>query len=208
MSIKELISSVNWEKGNGLVPAVVQDAQSGDVLMLAYMNADALEKTFESNKVTFFSRSKQRLWTKGETSGNLLDLESIALDCDQDTLLIKANPRGPACHTGDETCFGERFGFNSSSELSFLLDLQTTIQSRKDEPSTGGYTSSLFDSGINRIAQKVGEEGVETVIAALKEDDVSLIGEASDLIYHLIVLLTERNLSLSDIVDELKSRSH
>ena len=208
MSIQELVSSVNWDKGNGLVPAIVQDAESGDVLMLAYMNAESLEQSYESNLVTFYSRSKQALWIKGETSGNFLDIVSISLDCDQDTFLIKANPRGPACHTGDETCFGERTGFKAKSDISFLLELQKVIQSRKEEPSTGGYTSSLFDSGINRIAQKVGEEGVETVIAALKEDDVSLIGEASDLIYHLIVLLTERDLSLDAVMTELKSRSH
>lgn len=208
MSEQELINSVNWEKGDGLVPAIVQDAQSGDVLMLGYMNAEALKKTCDTKKVTFFSRSKQRLWMKGETSGHELDLVSVALDCDQDTLLIKANPKGPVCHTGSDTCFGERKGFSDNSDVSFLLDLQSLVQSRKEQPSTGGYTSSLFDSGINRIAQKVGEEGVETVIAALAQDDVSLIGEASDLIYHLIVLLTERNLSLTDIVTELKSRSH
>ena len=206
MSIQDLVSSVNWEKGAGLVPAVVQDAKSGDVLMLAYMNAESLEKSFETNLVTFYSRSKQALWVKGETSGNFLDLESIALDCDQDTLLIKAHPRGPACHTGDETCFGERSDYSSS--VSFLLDLQETIQSRKLESDSSSYTASLFKSGINRIAQKVGEEGVETVVAALGEDDSSLLGEASDLIYHLLVLLAERNLSLEDVVSELKSRSH
>lgn len=208
MSNQELMNSVNWEKGDGLVPAIVQDAQSGDVLMLGYMNADALEQSLATNKVTFFSRSKQRLWMKGESSGNELDLVSVALDCDQDTLLVKANPKGPVCHTGSETCFGKRSGFTPESDVSFLLQLQKVIQSRKEEPSTGGYTSSLFDSGINRIAQKVGEEGVETVIAALKQDDVSLVGEASDLLYHLIVLLTERNLSLEDVITELKGRSH
>ena len=208
MSNQELMNSVNWEKGDGLVPAIVQDAQSGDVLMLGYMNADALEQSLATNKVTFFSRSKQRLWMKGESSGNELDLVSVALDCDQDTLLVKANPKGPVCHTGSETCFGKRSGFTPESDVSFLLQLQKVIQSRKEEPSTGGYTSSLFDSGINRIAQKVGEEGVETVIAALKQDDVSLVGEASDLLYHLIVLLTERNLSLEDVITELRGRSH
>ena len=208
MSNQDLIKSVNLEKGDGLVPAIVQDAQSGDVLMLGYMNAEALEQSLATNKVTFFSRSKQRLWMKGESSGNELDLVSVALDCDQDTLLVKANPKGPVCHTGSETCFGKRSGFTQESDVSFLLQLQKVIQSRKEEPSTGGYTSSLFDSGINRIAQKVGEEGVETVIAALVEDDVAFISEASDLVYHLIVLLTERNLSLEDVITELKGRSH
>lgn len=208
MSDQKLIQSVDWDKGKGLVPAIVQDAQSGDVLMLAYMNAEALQQTIETKNVTFFSRSKQRLWMKGETSGHVLNLVSVNLDCDQDTLLIKANPRGPTCHTGSETCFGKRSGFDSDHALEFLSKLQTLIQSRKEAPATGGYTSSLFDSGLIRIAQKVGEEGVEVVVAALAEDDVALIGEASDLVYHLIVLLTEKDLTLEDLVSELKLRSH
>lgn len=208
MSDQELIQSVDWEKGKGLVPAIVQDADSGDVLMLAYMNAEALQQTYSTKKVTFFSRSKNRLWMKGETSGHVLDLVSVSLDCDQDTLLIKAHPNGPACHTGSETCFGKRSGFSAEHSLAFITTLQSLIQSRKQEPSTGGYTSSLFDSGLNRIAQKVGEEGVEVLVAALAEDDVALISEAADLVYHLIVLLTEKGLTIEDVVSELKLRSH
>lgn len=201
---KKVIQNIDWDKSQGLVPAIIQDAVSGDVLMLAYMNSESLEQTYETEKVTFFSRSKQRLWVKGETSGNTLELESIAIDCDQDTLLVKVNPKGPACHTGSETCFGER----TASSVTFLAELEKVIQSRKEQKVDYSYTSRLFNDGINRIAQKVGEEGVETVIAALTEDDKGLIGEASDLVYHLIVLLAERNLSLDDIIEELKSRSN
>ncbi len=198
-----LIKSIAWDKGDGLVPAVIQDASTGDVLMLGYMNKESLAQTYTSKKITFFSRSKQRLWVKGESSGNELSLVSIAIDCDQDTLLVKANPMGPACHTGSETCFGQK----DFSSITFLAELEKTIQSRKEQKVDYSYTSRLFNDGINKIAQKVGEEGVETVIAGLAEDDASLIGEASDLIYHLIVLLTERNLTLDDIVTELKKRS-
>ena len=198
-----LINSIAWDKGDGLVPAIIQDVSTGDVLMLGYMNKESLTQTYTSKKVTFFSRSKQRLWVKGESSGNELSLVSIAVDCDQDTLLVKSHPIGPTCHTGSQTCFGER-GFSS---ISFLAELEKTIQSRKEQKVDYSYTSRLFNDGINKIAQKVGEEGVETVIAGLAEDDASLIGEASDLIYHLIVLLTERNLTLNDIVTELKKRS-
>ena len=200
---QELISSVAWDKGDGLVPAIIQDASTGDVLMLGYMSQDSLQQTYTTKKVTFFSRSKQRLWIKGESSGNELSLVSIALDCDNDTLLVKANPLGPTCHTGSDTCFGEK----TFSTIAFLSELEKTIQSRKEQKVDYSYTSRLFNDGINKIAQKVGEEGVETVIAGLAEDDASLIGESSDLIYHLIVLLTERNLTLSDIVSELKKRS-
>ena len=198
-----LIKSIAWDKGDGLVPAVIQDASTGDVLMLGYMNKESLAQTYTSKKVTFFSRSKQRLWVKGESSGNELSLVSIAIDCDQDTLLVKASPMGPVCHTGSETCFGQK----DFSSITFLAELEKTIQSRKEQKVDYSYTSRLFNDGINKIAQKVGEEGVETVIAGLAEDDASLIGEASDLIYHLIVLLTERNLTLDDIVTELKKRS-
>ena len=201
---KALIQSVAWDKAQGLVPAIIQDASSGDVLMLGYMNEESLKQTYTTKKVTFFSRSKQRIWVKGETSGNELALVSISLDCDQDTLLVKARPIGPTCHTGSDTCFGER----DFSSITFLAELEQVIQSRKEQALDYSYTSRLFNDGINKIAQKVGEEGVETVIAALAEDDESLIGEASDLIYHLIVLLTERNLSLNDIVTELKRRSN
>ena len=200
---EQLISSVAWDKGEGLVPAIIQDSITGDVLMLGYMNKESLLQTYVTHKVTFFSRSKQRLWVKGETSGNELDLVSIALDCDHDTLLVKATPNGPTCHTGSATCFGKK----SFSSIGFLTELEKLIYSRKEQAVDYSYTSRLFNDGITSIAQKVGEEGVETVIAALAEDDKGLIGEASDLIYHLIVLLAERNLSLDDIVAELKSRN-
>jgi len=200
---KELINSAAWEKGQGLIPAIIQDASTGDVLMLGYMNEEALTQTYITKKVTFFSRSKKRLWVKGETSGNELELVSVVIDCDQDTLLVKAQAMGPTCHTGSETCFGRK----EFSSVSFLAELEKVIQSRKEQKVDYSYTSRLFNDGINRIAQKVGEEGVETVIAALTEDDKGLIGEASDLIYHLIVLLAERNLSLAHIVEELQSRS-
>jgi len=198
-----VIDRIDWDKVQGLVPAIVQDSDSGDVLMLGYMNEESLKQTYESRKVTFFSRTKQRLWMKGETSGNVLELVSVDLDCDQDSLLVKVNPKGPTCHTGSETCFGEA----NVSAVTFLAELEKVIQSRKEQKVDYSYTSRLFNDGINRIAQKVGEEGVETVIAALTEDDKGLIGEASDLIYHLIVLLAERNLSLTDVVSELRSRS-
>ncbi|MBT8141179.1 MAG: bifunctional phosphoribosyl-AMP cyclohydrolase/phosphoribosyl-ATP diphosphatase HisIE [Gammaproteobacteria bacterium] len=208
MSQQTLHSRIDWDKNAGLVPAIVQDAGSGDVLMLGYMNADALAQTQASGMVTFYSRSKQRLWQKGESSGHVLELVSIDLDCDQDTLLVKARPQGPTCHTGNDTCFGEKQGFSKAADINLLLELESLIKSRKQQPATGGYTSSLFDAGINRIAQKVGEEGVETVIAALAEDDVAFISEASDLVYHLIVLLVEKGLSLSDVLQELKHRRH
>ncbi len=186
---------------DGLVPAIVQDVATGDVLMLGFMNAAAIEQTEASRKVTFFSRSKQRLWTKGETSGNFLEVVSIAADCDNDTLLIKARPSGPVCHTGAETCFGDAQG-----SLSFLTNLESVIASRATEPIEGSYVSKLFSKGLNKIAQKVGEEAVETVIAA-KDDDIDAFkGEAADLLFHYLILLQEKGLRLGDITELLKMR--
>ncbi|MDX2163935.1 MAG: bifunctional phosphoribosyl-AMP cyclohydrolase/phosphoribosyl-ATP diphosphatase HisIE [Gammaproteobacteria bacterium] len=181
-----------------LIPAVIQDVNTNAVLMLGYMNQEAYEKTVETNFVTFFSRSKNRLWMKGETSGNKLEVVSIFPDCDNDTLLIKAKPFGPACHNGTTTCF--------NTDGDFITELEKVIQSRESNPSEKSYVSGLFESGLNRIAQKVGEEGVEVVIAALQKDDKELCGEAADLVFHLLVLLRARKLKFSDVIDVLKER--
>lgn len=187
---------------NGLVPAIVQDADTLQVLMLGYMNSEALQKTQESGLVTFFSRSRSRLWTKGETSGNHLRLVSIAADCDKDTLLIMAKPDGPACHEGTKTCWG-----NSVPESTgFIRKLQSVIQGRKEEMPEGSYTTKLFRAGTARMAQKVGEEAVETVIEAMKGNKEGVIYEASDLIYHLLVLLASQELSIVDLEAELEKR--
>lgn len=186
---------------DGLVPAIVQDAATGSVLMLGFMNAEAIERTQTSGRITFFSRSKQRLWTKGETSGNFLDVVSIRPDCDNDTLLVKARPNGPVCHTGTETCFGD-----AESSLSFLTDLESVIAKRAAEPVEGSYVSKLFAKGLNKIAQKVGEEAVETVIAA-KDDDIDAFkNEAADLLFHYLVLLQVKGVGLGDIISVLKER--
>jgi phosphoribosyl-ATP pyrophosphohydrolase/phosphoribosyl-AMP cyclohydrolase len=192
----------NFNKSdNGLLPVVIQDNLTNVVLMLGYMNAEAFEKTKKENRVTFFSRSKNRLWTKGEESKNYLDVNSILIDCDQDTILIKATPHGPTCHTGDDTCFKEK---NNSEN--FLFELETIIRERKNNPSDTSYTSSLFKKGINKIAQKVGEEAVEVVIEA-KDDNRSLfLNEASDLLYHYLILLQAKDASLNDIITVLKER--
>ena len=194
---------INFAKSNGLVPAIVQDAKTRKVLMLGYMNEEAYNKTIETGKVTFFSRSRQTLWTKGETSGNFLDLVSIKVDCDNDTLLVEANPYGPVCHTGTDTCWGEK---NETDPLSFLTELQDFIEVRYKEMPEGSYTTSLFKDGLNRMAQKVGEEALETVIEAVNGTDERLIYEASDMFYHLIVLLTSKGLRIEDIAKELKTR--
>ena len=193
---------LNFSKMDSLVPVIVQDAQTNVVLMLGFMNEDAYRVTVESGKVTFFSRTKQRLWTKGETSGNFLHVVKILSDCDNDTLLIKANPVGPACHTGAETCFGE----SNKEGIFFLHYLQDFITRRFIEKPEGSYTTSLFNKGVNRMAQKVGEEAVETVIEATNGTDDNFIYEASDLIYHLIVLLTSKGFSIEDLAKELKKR--
>jgi phosphoribosyl-ATP pyrophosphohydrolase/phosphoribosyl-AMP cyclohydrolase len=193
---------LDFSKMDGLVPVIVQDAQTNVVLMLGFMNEKAYQATVESGKVTFFSRTKQRLWTKGETSGNFLHVVKILADCDHDTLLIKANPVGPACHTGAETCFGE----SNREGFFFLQYLQDFITRRFNEKPEGSYTTSLFNEGVNRMAQKVGEEAVETVIEATNGTDDQFIYEASDLIYHLIVLLTGKGFSIEDLAKELKKR--
>lgn len=195
---------LNFNKLAGdILPAVIQDNTTGKVLMLGFMNREAYDKTVQSGKVTFFSRTKGRLWTKGEESGNFLNVISIQSDCDQDTLLIKANPVGPVCHTGDDTCWGE---INQIDDLMFLKQLQDFIDKRKREMPKGSYTTSLFEDGTAKIAQKVGEEAVETVIEAMANNDERLLYEASDLVYHLIVLLSHKGYRLEDIARELKKR--
>ncbi len=193
---------INFEKMGGLVPAIVQDNVTRRVLMLGFMNKEAYDKTVELGKVTFFSRTKNRLWTKGEESGNFLNVIEILSDCDNDTLLIKAHPTGPVCHTGADTCWNEE----NNADINFLTYLQDFIEKRFKEMPEGSYTTSLFQSGINRMAQKVGEEAVETVIEATNGTDDRLIYEASDMIYHLIVLLTSKGYRIEDLARELVKR--
>lgn len=193
---------LNFSKMDGLVPAIIQDANTAKVLMLGFMNQEAYNATKETGKVTFYSRSRKCLWTKGETSGNFLNVLSIHEDCDQDTLLIKVHPCGPVCHTGADTCWGE----TNNEPVMFLKELQLFIQTRLAEMPEGSYTTSLFQSGINKIAQKVGEEAVETVIEATNGTNERLVYEGADLLYHLIVLLTSKGLSLEDLANELKTR--
>jgi phosphoribosyl-ATP pyrophosphohydrolase/phosphoribosyl-AMP cyclohydrolase len=196
------VSRLEWAKGDGLLPAIVQHWLSGEVLMLGYMNAEALERTQSTGQVTFYSRSKQRLWTKGESSGHVLALKSIRIDCDADTLLVQAQPHGPTCHLGTSSCFGE----GVQPPLGFLAELDALVAQRHAERPPGSYTTKLFDGGIRRMAQKVGEEGVETALAAVAQDDHELLGEAADLIFHLTVMLRARGLSLTDVVVLLASR--
>jgi phosphoribosyl-ATP pyrophosphohydrolase/phosphoribosyl-AMP cyclohydrolase len=193
---------LDWAKGNGLVPAIVQHWQTGEVLMLGYMNAEALAATRRSGCVTFFSRSKRRLWMKGESSGHVLAVRTIRADCDRDTLLIGAEPRGPTCHLGSASCFGD----DAAPALAFLARLDALVARRAVDRPADSYTTKLLDAGIRRIAQKVGEEAVETALAAVAEDDAALLGEASDLIYHLTVLLRARGLSLVDVTALLAKR--
>ena len=196
--------SIDFKKDpSGLVPAIIQDQHSDKVLMLGYMNPEAYDKTVKSGQVTFYSRTRKRLWTKGEESGNFLNVVSIHSDCDNDTLLIKVIPAGPVCHTGADTCWDES---NPADDFYFLKTLQNFITRRKAEMPKGSYTTSLFESGTAKIAQKVGEEAVETVIEAMANNDERLIYEASDLVYHLIVLLSHKGYSLSDLATELKKR--
>ena len=200
--------NLDFDKTNGLIPAIIQDYSTGQVLMLGYLNEESLEKTQREKVVTFFSRTKNRLWTKGETSGNYLHVISIQEDCDQDTLLIKVKPEGPTCHTGSFTCFTDQkecFTPEAGSVL-FLEYLEQLIQDRKNNPQETSYTNSLFQKGIQKIAQKVGEEAVETVIDAVAGNKVPLKGEAADLMYHLLVLLAASDLKLSDIIGVLESR--
>jgi len=193
---------LDFKKMGGLIPAVIQDEQTNKVLMLGFMNEEALAQTQATGKVTFFSRTKNRLWTKGEESGNFLNVVSITGDCDHDTLLIKVHPCGPVCHTGSDTCFDEK----NEEGLWFLKYLQDFITRRRLEMPENSYTTSLFNQGIERMAQKVGEEAVETVIEAMKGDDERLLYEASDLLYHLIVLLTYKGFRIEDLVNELQKR--
>ena len=195
-------SQLDWAKGDGLLPAVVQHWRSGAVLMLGYMNADALAQTRQTGKVTFYSRSKQRLWTKGETSGHFLLLKSLRVDCDNDTILIAAEPIGPTCHKGTQSCFGD----GSPPPLAFLAELDALIAQRERDRPVGSYTTKLFEGGIRRIAQKVGEEGVETALAAVAEDEAALRSESADLIFHLLVLLRARGVEFADVIEELRAR--
>lgn len=194
---------IDFEKGNGLIPAIIQDIDTRKVLMLGYMNKDAYEQTLQTKKVTFFSRSRNCLWVKGETSGNYLHLKEIKCDCDNDALLILVKPEGPVCHKGTDTCWGEN---NERNALAFLSELQDFINDRKQKMPENSYTTSLFKDGINRIAQKVGEEALETVIEAVNGTNERLVYEGADLLYHLIVLLAEKNLRIENLAQELESR--
>lgn len=198
-----MLMEIDFEKQGGLVPAIIQDSITNNVLMLGYMNQEAYEQTIKTGKVTFWSRSRQCLWTKGETSGNFLDLVSIKSDCDNDTLLVRVNPVGPACHLGTDTCWGEK---NEANPLLFLTELQDFINKRHEEMPEGSYTTSLFKDGLNRMAQKVGEEALEAVIEATNGTKERLIYEASDMFYHLIVLLTSKGLRIENIAQELQVR--
>ena len=201
---------MDFEKLNGLVPAIIQDASTDTVLMLGFMNEEALQRTREEGKVTFFSRTKNRLWTKGEESGNFLHVVEILEDCDKDTLLIKANPAGSVCHTGSDTCFNEKntdSGVSQDQEdLTFIVQLQQLIHRRKAEMPEDSYTTSLFNAGINKIAQKVGEEAVELVIESKDSNDELFLNEAADLLYHLLVLLTAKGKDIKDVVSVLEQR--
>lgn len=202
--VSSLAERINWEKVDGLVPAIVQDFQSSQVLMMGYMNQDALAKTGETGQVTFFSRTKQRLWTKGETSGNVLQLVNMQLDCDNDTLLVKVNPIGPTCHTGTTTCWdGDP---QEESQMVWLHQLEQLLAARKIADPDSSYTASLYARGTKRISQKVGEEGVEVALAATSGDKAELVCESADLIYHLMVLLQDQGLSMNDVVNKLKER--
>jgi len=192
--------NIDFSKSNDLVPCVVQDAKTLVVLMLGFMNEEAYKKTIQEKRVTFFSRSKQRLWTKGETSGNYLELVDMLLDCDADTLLVKVNPVGPVCHTGADTCFSEK------NDHWDLLSLEQIIKDRKRNPAKGSYTTSLFESGINKVAQKVGEEAIELVIEAKDENKELFLNEGADLMYHYLVLLTAKGYALADVLGVLKQR--
>lgn len=198
--MKSLANKINWEKVDGLVPAIVQDASNGLVLMLGYMNKEALEKTESTGFVWFYSRTKERLWMKGEESGNTLKVKDILLDCDADTLLVKVAPAGPTCHTGKDTCFDETVSGDS------LQKLFSTIASRKKNAPAGSYTASLFKAGLDKIALKVAEESLEVVHAAQKETEQRLTEESVDLIYHLFVLLAEKGVDLKDIEEEIRKR--
>lgn len=202
--VSALSERINWDKVDGLVPAIVQDFQSSQVLMMGYMNQDALAKTGETGQVTFFSRTKERLWTKGETSGNVLALKNISLDCDNDTLLVKVDPVGPTCHKGTTTCWdGDP---QEESQMVWLHQLEQLLAARKNADPDSSYTASLYARGTKRISQKVGEEGVEVALAATSGDKAELVCESADLIYHLLVLLQDQGLSMDDVINKLKER--
>ena len=198
--------TIDFAKGGGLVPAIVQDAVTRKVLMLGYMNEEAYKLTLDRGLVTFFSRSRGRIWTKGETSGNFLQVREILADCDGDTLLVKAIPSGPVCHTGADTCFGEENQPTGVSSPEFLFYLESVIRDRRANPVEGSYTNHLFSRGLNRIAKKVGEEAVELIIEAKDEDKDLFLGEGADLIYHFLVLLAQKDCELSEVIDVLKER--
>jgi len=199
------VAAVDFSKGDGLVPAIVQDANSGTVLMLGYMNREALEQTLARKRAVFFSRSKQRLWEKGETTGHALEVVDIALDCDADTLLITAHPRGPTCHNGTLSCFGDE-PRNTAGDIAFLATLEQVVEQRATEKPEASYTARLLDKGIAKVAQKVGEEGVETALAGVSETSEKLVEESADLLFHLLVLLRARGVPLRDVVAKLESR--
>jgi len=201
----EQVNDLDWDKGDGLLPAVIQDAASGAVLMLGFMSREALRETLARKRVTFFSRTRQSLWTKGETSGNFLDVLSVSADCDTDTLLVLARPAGPVCHKGTQTCFPDA-GLTEASRISFLARLEHIVGQRIARKPEGSYTAKLFSQGRTRIAQKIGEEGVEVALAAVGDDDAKVVGESADLLYHLILLLRQRGLSLADVAAELELR--
>ena len=193
---------IDFKKMGGIVPAIIQDARSGDVLMLGFMNQEAYDKTIQEGRVTFYSRTKKRLWTKGEESGNFLNLVEIREDCDQDTLLVRVHPDGPVCHSGDRTCFGEQGGMG----LGFIGELQDLLSSRKEELPEGSYSAKLFRQGVNKIAKKLGEEAVELVIEAKDRDDTKFLDEAADLLFHMMILLIDRGYRLEDVVKVLYGR--
>ncbi len=200
MKDTEFIEQIDFEKGDGLLPAIVQDSRTRKVLMLGYMNKEALKKTLWDKQVTFYSRSKERLWTKGETSGNFLILERFMIDCDRDTILLQVQPLGPVCHTGSDTCFDEK------NQGNFLEHLEAVIRDRKENPSEHSYTSRLLSKGINKVAQKVGEEAVELIIEAKDEDKGLFLNEAADLMYHFLVLLSAKGYRLTELMDVLRER--
>jgi phosphoribosyl-ATP pyrophosphohydrolase/phosphoribosyl-AMP cyclohydrolase len=199
------IERIDWQKNDGLVPAIVQHATSGSVLMLGYMNRQALAATLERGRLVFFSRSRQRLWEKGETSGHFLQLRELRADCDADTLLVSALPTGPVCHTGSASCFGDE-PLTAAASLSFLLELEQVITQRIANSPEGSYTARLYERGVRRVAQKVGEEGLEVALAGAGEADDALLGECADLLYHLLVLLRSRGLRLEAVIEELRRR--
>ena len=199
------IAALDWSKGDGLLPAVVQDARTGKVLMLGYMNPEALRVTLDSRRVTFFSRSRNRLWTKGETSGNFLNLVAVAADCDNDSLLLQAHPAGPTCHTGSDSCFAAAAN-TAAADFAFLSKLEAVIAQRITDQPSGSYTARIWSEGPTRLAQKVGEEGVEVALAAVTQEDERLVSEAADLLFHLALLLKSRDLSLANAVKELEQR--